>query len=417
MASSLRLWLASISSSKVNYFLGIFEQIIVSGGNFCFVILLSKLLLPDDFGTYSLIWIIFISIGSLFSAWFSSPLISIQPTLSSLESTQFLNDLTKQILMLLSFLIVILFIFFLIFDDIFKIEIFILSAALTPYLLYEFLRRLAMIKNRLRYLLPISFSLYCSLFFGSIFIFDGNFLSITLIIIISYGVCALLLLVLLRQNFLSGNLGNLNQRRIEFSKWMSYSSLLQFISSNAVSILSATLLPLSEIGVLRLAQTFVGLFNPILTYLDNHVRIYFSRILSTKGKAGLEIAFQSFKIKFLLTSLLGITILGCFGIFLIDLFYPEFSDTYLQEYFALYLILLMVTMTSFIYRLRLIVLENTNLIFRTYLLGSIMTMMLFYPLVINFGGFGVILTLLSTHLVIVLALMYPSFLVTKLGQN
>ena len=260
---------------------------------------LFSLLLPDDFGTYSLIWIIFISIGSFFSAWFSSPLLSIQPTLSKIESTRFVNDLTKQIIAILSLLLLFLLMGFLIFDNIFKIEVFILSTALIPYLLYEFLRRLAMVKDKVKILFSISLFLYCSLFFWSFYYSNGNFLSITKIIVISYGVSSLLLLASLRLNFISGNLSNLNSRRKEFSKWMTYSSLLQFICSNAVSIFSALILPLSEIGVLRLAQTFVGLFNPLLAYLDNHIRIYFSRILSAEGQEKLESSFRSFKIKFL----------------------------------------------------------------------------------------------------------------------
>ena len=393
----------------INRYFGIFDQLITSGGNFFLAIILSKLLLLDDFGMYSVIWIGIISFGTLFSSWFASPLLSIGPTLSESEFNQFVSDLTKQILAALGCLTLILIAVFILLDDIFEIEVFILCSSLVPYLLYDFLRRLAMVKERLRSLLVISLCLYGLLFSACLLYFDGNFLSVTKIISMSYGVCAILLLVTLRTNFIIGKLDRLNSRRVEFAKWMSYSSLVQFMSGNAVSIASAALLPLAEIGLLRLAQTFVSLFNPVLIYLDNYARIYLSRVLDSSGKDGLDLAFKSFKLKFLFISCFAGLILGVTGVISIDLFYPELSDSNIREYFALYLLLILLTATTFIIRLRLLVLEETNYIFRTYCVGMVVSFVLFFPMVSFYEGFGVIGTLFTAHTCVLITLVWPRF--------
>jgi hypothetical protein len=181
------------------------------------------------------------------------------------------------------------------------------------------------------------------------------------------------------------------------------------MSGNAVSIASAAILPLAEIGLLRLAQTFVSLFNPVLIYLDNYARIYLSRVLDSSGKDGLDLAFKSFKLKFLFISCFAGLILGVTGVISIDLFYPELSDSNIREYFALYLLLILLTATTFIIRLRLLVLEETNYIFRTYCVGMVVSFVLFFPMVSFYEGFGVIGTLFTAHTCVLITLVWPRF--------
>ena len=179
---------------------------------------------------------------------------------------------------------------------------------------------------------------------------------------------------------------------------MSYTSLLQFVSGNAVSIFSALILPVAEIGLLRLGQSFVSFINPIIIYLDNNARIYFSSILSKNGKKALNKAFKNFKSIFLLASYLFSLLLGYVGIYFIDLYYPELSDSNLKAYFIFYIFLMIITINTFVYRLKFLVLEETNYIYKTYLFGAAVAAILFYPLTYMLNGFGVITTLILTQL-------------------
>lgn len=382
---------------KINSFLGILEQAFVSSGNFFFFILLSKLLTIEELGIYSLTWIIVISISSFIAAWFSSPMLSIQPKLTISESYAFINDLTKQFIAILLIMFILIFIVFFLFDGILSIEIFFLSIAGVFYYLFEYLRRVAMIKKYYKSLLSASILLYFSLFLGSIFLSNSIFLSIAKITAISYGCISTVFLIFLLPKFIEGKLKNFHSRRLKFSKWMSYTSLLQFVSGNAVSIFSALILPVAEIGLLRLGQSFVSFMNPIIIYLDNNARIYFSSILGKNGKKAFNNAFTKFRSIFLLISSLFSLLLGYTGIHLINIYYPELSDSNLKAYFIFYIFLMIITINTFVYRLKFLVLEKTNYIYKTYLFGATAATIVFYPLTFALNGFGVIATLILTQ--------------------
>ena len=100
-------------TKRLNYILSVAEQVIVSGGNFTLAILLSKLLAPNDFGMYSIVWMAIISVASFVNAWFSSPMLSISPSLSQSDSDHFISSLTKKMLL---FQMVVLFVWVLVFN-------------------------------------------------------------------------------------------------------------------------------------------------------------------------------------------------------------------------------------------------------------------------------------------------------------
>ena len=398
---------------KLDNSLGIFEQIISSGGNFIFAILLSKLLSPDDFGSYSVIWMIIISLSSIINAWFSSPLLSIGPSLIKNEENKFINDLTRQILILQFVLAFFLLLVLGVFNKMLELEDLILVSTCIPFFLYDFLRRVAIIKGKLKTLVTVGGCLQVFLIAGCMYTSNGDFLIVSKIIALSYIAASFYLLMIFRpvirlrcdsSELSSGNLRSIESRRFDFSKWLSYSSVLQFISGNAVTIFSAGLLPIAEVGLLRLAQTFVSLFNPVLIYMDNHARPYFARILRDSGGAVFNFSFKKMALKFVSFGFVVFSSVGVLGVFMIDEFYPNLYDTNIYGYFVLFLLLAFLGTISFIFRMRFLVLEKNKIIFRSYLVASISSISLFYPMVLNFGGYGVVGTLIITQTIILVIL-------------
>ena len=399
-----------------NYSLGVAEQLIVSGGNFTLAILLSKLLAPNDFGMYSIIWMAVISVASFVNAWFSSPMLSISPSLSRSDSDYFISSLTKKMLL---FQIVVLFAWVLVFNfrgQSLRSEALFLGLSCIPFFLYDFLRRVAVVRKEMKHLVVIDVLLYSFLILGCLYLSNGEFLSISIIICLSYFLASVALLIVFKPTWRasSGSVDLIKHessavwpRHISFAKWASYTSVLQFTSGNAVVLFSSTLLSLADVGLLRLAQTFVSVFNPALVFLDNHGRVYFANILKVLGAPALNKSFKAFVFKAMLSCFGVCVIMAIFGQYLIAYFYPEYFGTQLQYYYLLYTALTFFTVNTYILRLRLLVLEHGKLIFRAYVMSSIFSVAAFYPATLIFGAQGVILVLIITQIVMSIFIIYP----------
>jgi O-antigen/teichoic acid export membrane protein len=399
---------------RLNYILGVAEQIIVSGGNFTFAILLSKLLAPNDFGMYSIVWMAIISAASFVNAWFSSPMLSISPSLSQSGSDHFISSLTKKMLL---FQMVVLFAWVLVFNfrgQSLRSEAIFLGLSCIPFFLYDFLRRVAVVRNEMKHLVVIDVLLYSFLILGCLYLSNGDFLSISIIICLSYFLASLALLIVFKPtwrassdsvNLIKHETSAVWPRHISFAKWASYSSVLQFTSGNAVVLFSATLLSLADVGLLRLAQTFVSIFNPVLVFLDNHGRVFFAQTLRDSGLQALNDGFRSFSLRVVVACVLLCTFLGLLGIPIINYSYPELVDTEIGIYYFLFLVLIFFTVATYIFRLRLLVLEHSKRVFKSYLISAAVSLTMVYPAVLNFGGQGVVYTLITTQLCILLYLM------------
>ena len=71
----------------------IFNQFIVSGGNFLTSFILIKFLGLRNFGIFSSIWILIISSNIFQQAFIINPFLSISPKLSSIRKVRFINDI------------------------------------------------------------------------------------------------------------------------------------------------------------------------------------------------------------------------------------------------------------------------------------------------------------------------------------
>lgn len=393
--------------------LGILDQIILSAGNFILTIVLSKILIPNEFGSFSLIWISAISLAAFFSAWFASPMLSIAPTLNDFLSKKFVSKLLVQLIKLLCISALILVFIAIIFAKPDNAGYFILVGFIIPFLLYDFMRRLLIYIGSIKWLTLINAAVYFGLIFCVLNFTDGNFEKVAKIIFLFYffgGFCFLCVFLFSVHAVKAVNKPYLTEmesialRRYKFSKWASTSSLLQFITGNATSIFATMFLPIAEIGLLRLAQTFVSLFNPALIYLDNYARIRFSRILANSGFNSFSYKFKKFAGVFAMACFLVLSFFGLIANELIAKFYPEFVETNLGNFFKAYLILTFFTIASFLLRLRLLVCERTRDIFKSYLFSSIPLTLIFIPVVIYLKGMGVILVTIIAQLIMIFIL-------------
>jgi len=274
----------------------------------------------------------------------------------------------------------------------------------------------AVVRKEMKHLVVIDVLLYSFLILGCLYLSNGEFLSISIIICLSYFLASLALLIVFKPTWrassdsvdlIKHDYSAVWPRHIRFAKWASFTSLLQFTSGNAVVLFSSTLLSLADVGLLRLAQTFVSIFNPALVFLDNHGRVYFANILKVKGAPALNTRFKAFMFKAMLICFGVCSIMAIFGQYLIAYFYPEYLKTQLQYYYLLYTALTFFTVNTYILRLRLLVLEQGRLIFQAYVMSSIFSVAAFYPATLMFGAQGVILVLIITQIVMSIFIICP----------
>ena len=68
------------------------------------------------------------------------------------------------------------------------------------------------------------------------------------------------------------------KRNWSFSQWLVYSSLLQWGTGNLFIIMAGTLLGPWAVGVIRIMQNTMGLFNVLFIFLENVLPINFANI-------------------------------------------------------------------------------------------------------------------------------------------
>ena len=143
-----------------------FDQCIVSGGNFLSTYILIKLLGLKDFGIFSDIWIIIISLNIIQQAFIISPLLSVSSKLRSFEKENYISSIHFLQLIFSILLSIILFALKNIFgnnidiDSINNLEIFTILISMCLIQLHEFYRRSIYINFEITNLIKFDISRY-----------------------------------------------------------------------------------------------------------------------------------------------------------------------------------------------------------------------------------------------------------------
>ena len=390
---------------KLKRYFPLADQIVVSGGNFVITVILARLLTENAFGSYSIIWLIVISIAAAFQALFFAPLLSLFPKLNSVVGLRLIRLIFNQLLLVLltfSFLLAIISVFFKFsgYVELSNSALYLLALAL-PYYLFEFFRRVFMIRGCNSMLFGFDLFNYTAISGGLLFFCDGAFPKSIWIISGSFLVTATLMNIFvlqikyIRRTHYS-RYKYLISMQWEYSKWLLGSSFMQFISGNALTLFSGAIVSLNEVGFIRMAQNLVGVINPIYLFIDNHAQIYLARIKHEIGQTQCEKAF----LKICTFCMLGLTvILGTVFVFndeLISLVYGSDSEMpaiYLNVMLALSLI----SGANFLQRLIVKVDEDTKYIFKSYVVSSIIAFVAVYPLCLELGGVGAIYAMILSQ--------------------
>ena len=278
-----------IRSKKLLFNWLLIDQIIVSLFNFLIIIFLSRFLNIYDFGNYSGMFIVFLLLTSIQQAIFISPIFTLEVDINENNSFHRINEMrTVHVL----FTIFLCFVFFIMSNtvmDLISIKINNLGFTfmLFFYLNNDFNRRVLIKLSKLKRVIIYDFFIYPLFFLLILLLKFSNNISVDNIIL-SYCSISLIISVSLIWNIgLPLKIIYLDFKTLKkywsFSKWILYSSLSQFITGNLFTVVASNQLGVSVYGIVRVFQSFSGVFNVFLQYIDTQSSLDLPKIFNNSG--------------------------------------------------------------------------------------------------------------------------------------
>jgi len=397
--------LARLKDKKLLVFL---DQGIVSLSNFILGILLARYLGVEGYGQFALFWLIVLFFSSLQQAFIISPML----TLGSKKNIGIIDNYLITMFNLQLFVIIIILIFLSVFFEIvvffdskwdvgeLKKYIFITTVF---FLLQEFLRRYLILKLK-----------YYNLLFMDGIAYLGQIIFVIFFIYLDGLELKTVFLSVAMPFFLSVLIGYIQVKKVrikkkyrklvflknwKFSKWLIYTAILQWGSANFFILASGVILGDWAVGVIRIMQNTMGIFNVFFISLENILPTIFSQIYCKNGYKKM-IIFLNNQIKY------GVVLFGIISLIVSGISQTLIEFLYGKEYLQYaYLLVGFVVIYFFIYinilqRHMLRTLEITKVMFISYIITTSFSLLSSYPLIKYFKLDGVVMGILIIQLII-----------------
>jgi len=389
--------------SQINW--ALFDQAMVSGVNFFTGIILVRFLGLEEFGRFTLTWLIILFFNSIHFAAVISPMMSIGPKQAERELQQYYGAVVLQQLFWSGLCVIS------IFSCVWGSQFFVdwqihtlaapLAAALLAVQSQDFLRRYFFVRKRA----ALAFGNDCICYLARLLL---------LVVFFKFRVLDIneVLWLIAITATLAAVIGFFNTERLifsqifaqrvttvhwHFSKWLIVSALLQWTSGNFFLIAAGGILGAFAVGAIKAAQNIIGITHILFQAMENFVPSKAANAFTKEGNQRL------------LNYLQGISLIG--GIFItgIAFFAAIFSDfwfkyiygnEYLNYSFILKWYSLIYFFGFFIIPISagLRTIERTKPLFISLLFMSLISVVFAYPLISYFGLNGVMIGILVVKL-------------------
>jgi len=383
------------------------DQALVSGCNFLVAILLTRFAGLEIYGSFALAWMGLLLMSSIHQAFVLIPMMSMAPKKKADEKTSYFQQ-TQLIQLGFTLLILLVISPAVAYADqlLPKWEVSslfpILPSAIFAYLMQDYYRRYFFIKGKPAYALLVDFLAYPGMLVGILFCYLTGQLAVIeayFAVTLSFGLAAVVGILCARVSFKLQiqNLSDTLSQHWKFSSWLLGTALLQFFSSNYFLVAAAALLGPAGLGALRIAQNLLGLTHVLFQAMENVVPIKASEEFVRNGFEGMKIYLQGILLKSGLVVCSILLLLALFAKTIIGLAYGEEYSMYsylLMGYCLFYLSLF----PGYPLRYALRTLELTRPMFTAYLLSTGFSLLFAFPMVENWGLFGVVAGLIGTQI-------------------
>lgn len=411
MSSSTKLFMPR----KISW--AFLDQGLVSGVNFLTNIMLIRLLGFSEYGRYTIAWMAILFIYSMQESFVTAPMMTLGP---QSKDKAYYGNLFIQLLIFMLASSVVLAILVILGQCFFPSwQLLKLLPALMlvslVYQLQDFIRRYYYVSGRpkcafacdvVRYGLQLIGLLVCFATYQTITASEALWL------ISACGLLSVLLFLSVVKEF-KYQVSILKQtisKNWYFSKWLTFSSLMQWASGNLVVLLSGALLGKMELGIIRSMQNIMGATHVILLGLDNVVPSECAKKLK-QGVVSVE--KYLFNVAFILAGIIALVAIPVYAKpdLLLGLLYGKAYTTLNVSYAWIlkwYLFLYLVVFVNRILNYALRTIEYTKPIFYGYAVSVVFICCAAYFIIEVWGLLGVMLTL-TAHLLINLMVLISGY--------
>lgn len=379
------------------------DQGVVSGSTLVVSILLVSYLGVDGFGIYSLYWMAVLLISGFHQALVVMPLYTLFPKMNSLD--EYIRHLLREQL-IFSLLSMLLVVGIFSFSKLFGYEVNMLHALLlglitATFTLQDLLRRVLFVKSKAKsafWVDVVNVGLLPIVFIGMWNVYEVNLTLVLWVTLVFKGISILLAIRLIAVK-LSWKVASETVRKEHWKsgKFLLASSVLQWFSGNAFILVSGVLLGPFAIGVLRIAQSILGVMNVFFLFLENRVPIEAAKVLHNDGHGAFnKYMFQESK-KYFWLLMLALLTLGIFNQPITSIFYGDAlqnAQWLIPSYCLLYVFIYAGTMLRFIFR----TLDQNKILFYGYAVSALVGLTCVYPMIKWWGLLGVVVGLFATQI-------------------
>lgn len=397
---------------KLNWTL--LDQGIVSVVNFITGLLIARFIGIENFGVFTLVWMVILFVNSIQIAMISAPMMTIGPKQSNEERASYYGAVVINQLIFSISTSILLWIGVTLSDSInpaWQIAYLALPLAITLFFVQnqDFLRKLLFTENQQVSALISDIISYLGRIFVLILFFIYSTLTISEIFWIFASCSAMALVIGFNKidtmTFDIKQISFVFKRHWAVSKWMTASAIMQWISGNYFIVVAGVLLGPVAVGALKATQNIIGITHILFQGLENIVPVEASRHFVNNSLAGLK--------KYLLKIFIGGGSVIAIIALLVSLYPNEllilvYGDQYgnygnILRWYALIYVLMFFGLPL---RFGLRVLENTKPLFISYLLATILSVFLANYFVANFGLNGVMYGLILMQFIMISVLYY-----------
>ena len=375
-------------------------QGVASGSNFLLVIILTRVYGLETFGVFSMIWLILIFTLGLQQSMILSPLL----TLWAKNNDKNIWNGFFQLNLLLAILMAL-------FAGLFAryVHLFASKWIIDKYSLVIFFMVIVFsmhLFNR-RSLINMGYTVFVLLIDSlaylpplvAILVFKPALVTVLIIQVAFMGLAMLIGTLQLKPGFVP--LKELKPLVVDiwkFSSWLLLTGVLQWFSGNFFIVATGTILGASALGIIRLGQSAIGVFNVFFISLENRVPFSASRLLSVDGKVKMQRYLTDIFVKGVFVTLLT---MGVFALASKQLIGFLYGGIYAQYYWVLILFagLQLFVFISTLFQITIRTVEKTRIIFLVYLVITVFSMSLAFPVVRQWGIQGALAGLYAAQLI------------------
>lgn len=383
------------------------DQAIVSGFSFLSSVILARYLGIQGFGIYSIGWLGVMIASSINQPLIITPMQTLSNKRSAEDRSVYLQALIfKQLLFAAAMAILafaaVQFMSLVLHDWKVASIRFAFPLAVFAYLLQDFFRRYFFVMDKPEKAILIDFIAYGGVVISAFMVhffhsMDAQFvLLLTAIFFLYAALTALLALPGLVFNW--NHIKAVILEHWDFSKWLTATAVLQWFSGNLFIIAAGAILGPVAVGATRMAQNIVGITHVLFLAMENIIPARASAHMRKEGPEGMLRYLTKFTWQMGAITVSILTLISVFSYKIINTCYGQEFVGY-QHILIGFCMLYVIVFLGYPFRYAIRTIEKTSVIFVSFIVSSIFSLLTAYPAIRLFGVSGVVGGLMINQLI------------------